>query len=123
MKYEDGTILEESDLIALYPRRIEKKENYEVWQHPYTKGNVLENEPDFQLVFFNEDGSVDSYHVSHKEYRFKDLTHLGKLQLIYHDITLKFNEYTHLIQDVWSSEPDDYFSEILKKKQSYRNYY
>jgi len=117
MKYEDGTIIDESDLTALYPRRIEKHENYEVWQHPYIKGDVLEDEPDFQLVFFNKDRSVDSYHVSNKEYRFTDLTHLGKLQLVYHDITLEFNQYTHLIKDVLSRELDEYFSEILNEKK------
>ncbi|AMC92661.1 hypothetical protein AOC36_01225 [Erysipelothrix larvae] len=117
MIYEDGTVIEESDLTAIYSRRIEKHENYEVWQHPYIRGDVLENDPDFQLVYFNIDGSVDAYHVSDKAYRFKDLVHLGKLQLVYHDITLEFYEYTHLVKDVWSSESDFYFSEILKKKE------
>ena len=73
MKYEDKTKIEELDLTALYPRIIEKHENYEIWQHPYVREDVLENDPDFQLVYFNKDGSVDSYHVSSKEYRFKDI--------------------------------------------------
>lgn len=117
MKYEDGNIIEESDLVAIYSRRLVKDKNYELWQHPYTQGDILENGFDLQLVYFNKDGSVESYHVSDKEYRFKDLIHLGKLQLIYHDVTLQFDEHVHLVQDIWSDEPDKYFKKILKEKE------
>ena len=118
MKYEDGSIVEELDLIAIYSRRLVKDKNYEIWQHPYIKDGILEDGFDLQLVYFNKDDSVDSYHVSDKEYRFKDLIHLGKLQLIYHDVTLQFNEHTHLVKDIWSDEPDKYIKEILKEKES-----
>lgn len=43
MKTEDGTILQEEDYIALYPCINVKHKNYEIWQHPYIKGAVLED--------------------------------------------------------------------------------
>lgn len=114
MKFENGTILTSEDMLALYPRRILKEQKYEIWQHPYIREDILEDGYDLQLVVFNDDGSVNSYHVSDKEHRLKDLTHLGKLQLIYHDVTLEFNEHQHLIDDIYSDEADDYFERILK---------
>lgn len=121
MKTEDGTILQEEDYIALYPCINVKHKNYEIWQHSYIKGDVLEDDPDFQLVYFNPDGSVDSYHVSSKAYRFMDKTHLGKLQLVYHNITLEFIEHTHLIKDAWSNETHVYFNKIIKRKEQASN--
>ena len=120
MRFKDGTILKDDDYLATYPRRIEKHNNFEIWQHPYCRVNYLEDEPDIQLVYFNSDGSVDSYHVSSEKERFKDRVHLGKLQLIYHDITLNFTEHTFLVKNIFSNEVDAYFqSIILKKNRTY----
>lgn len=35
MKYYDGSVIKEEDIVAIFPRRIEIGENYEIWQHPY----------------------------------------------------------------------------------------
>lgn len=118
MRFNDGTVLKSDDYLALSPRRIEKHKNYEIWQHPYYKDNYLENDPDIQLVYFNSDSSIDSYHVSSKKYRLKDSEHLGRLQLVYHDITLNFNEYTFLVKDIHSNETELYFQEIIFEKES-----
>ena len=71
MKYTDGTILENHDLVILYPRRILKKENYEIWQYPYFDNEVLYDDFDLQLIVFKED-IVRSFHVSEKYERLKD---------------------------------------------------
>lgn len=37
MKYSDRSDILNEDIIACYPRRIEKSKDYEVWKSPYVK--------------------------------------------------------------------------------------
>ena len=117
MKHNDGSVIEGEAFIAIYPLRLVKSDDYEIWQHPYINIDTLESDPDLQLVYFNKDGSVDSYHISQYEYRLNDLNHLCKLQLIFHDTTWEFREHSYLVKDLYSDEPNDYFSEIIENKR------
>lgn len=118
MIFINGETFKDDDYVALYPQRIEKHENYELWQHPYYLNNCFYNDPDLQLIYFNSDGSIDSYHISCDKVRFKDKIHLARLQLIYHDITLNFNEYTYLVDDIYSDQTNFYIQSIINEKNN-----
>lgn len=116
LKYQDGNLIPPEDMAITYSRRTVKTEQYEIWQHPYIKDNIVSDSFDLQLVIFNPDQSVESYHVSDAVHHFEDVSQLIKLQLVYHDITLKFKEYTHLVDDITSDEADLYFEKVLLSK-------
>lgn len=118
MKYSDGTVMMEEDLVASYSRRIVKDLNYEIWQHPYVKDGVLHDSFDLQLVYFNDDKSVDSYVASDNSDHLVDINHLSRMQLIFHDISESFNEHTLLIEDIWTDEAHISFNKIISEKAS-----
>lgn len=116
MKYSDGTVIMEEDLAASYSRRIVKDLNSEIWQHPYVKDGVLHDSFDLQLVYFNDDKSVDSYVASDNSEHLVDINHLGRMQLIFHDISESFNEHTLLVEDIWTDEASIIFEKIISEK-------
>ena len=116
MKNDFGEDIKNEDAVIAYPRRLEKKENYEIWSHPFVFKGTVTNSFDLQLVYFSKDGTVYSYHVSDNENHFKDVRHIEKLQLVYHDIALEFYEHTHLVKDIWSQEPKNYFNQIIESR-------
>ena len=65
MKYFDGTDIEEVDIVSIFPRRIEMGANYEIWQHPYFKINVLAENFDLQLIYFI-DKKMSSHTILHR---------------------------------------------------------
>lgn len=116
MKYSDGSEIMEEDLVASYPRRIVKDLNYEIWQHPYVKDRVLHDDFDLQLIYFNDDKSIDSYVASDNSDHLVDINHLAKIQLIFHDICETFNEHTLLVEDILTDEASIIFEKIISEK-------
>lgn len=116
LKYQNGNLILPEDMAITHSRRTVKTELFEIWQHPYIKDNIVSDSFDMQLVIFNPDQSVESYHVSDTVHHFEDVSQRIKLQLVYHDITLKFKEYTHLVDDIYSNEADLYFEKVLLSK-------
>lgn len=116
IKHQNGDIISPEDMAITYSRRTVKTERYEIWQHPYIKDNVVSDSFDLQLVLFYPDNLVESYHVSDTMHHLEDVSQLIKLQLVYHDIALKFKEYTHLVNDIYSDEADLYFESVLLSK-------
>src|SRR5690554_1499529 len=116
VKYQNGNLILPEDMAITYSRRTVKTEQYEIWQHPYIKDTIVSDSFDMQLVIFNPDQSVESYHVSDTMHHFEDVSQLIKLQLVYHDITLEFKEYTHLVDDITSDEANLYFENVLLSK-------
>lgn len=116
VKYQNGNLIPPEDMAITYSRRTVKTEQYEIWQHPYIKDNIVSDSFDMQLVIFNPDNLVESYHVSDTMHHFEDVSQLIKLQLVYHDITLEFKEYTHLVDDITSDEANLYFEKVLLSK-------
>ena len=116
LRYQNGNLILPEDMAITYSRRTVKTEQYEIWQHPYIKDTIVSDSFDMQLVIFNPDQSVESYHVSDTMHHFEDVSQLIKLQLVYHDITLEFKEYTHLVDDITSDEANLYFENVLLSK-------
>lgn len=116
VKYQNGNLILPEDMAITYSRRTVKTEQYEIWQHPYIKDTIVSDSFDMQLVIFNPDLSVESYQVSDTMHHFEDVSQLIKLQLVYHDITLEFKEYTHLVDDITSDEANLYFEKVLLSK-------
>ena len=104
MKYWNGVILTEEDLIAIYPRRIVKNKNYEVWQHHYINDGILHVDFEIQLVIFESESKVSSYYFSSSLERLYDKNHIGRMQLVFHDVCLNFEEHFILVEDIYSEE-------------------
>ena len=115
MKYYDGSDIEEVDIISIFPRRIEIGANYEIWQHPYFKNNVLAENFDLQLIYFKDKNNVESYHFTQDKERFSDVNHLSRMQLLFHDVCENFQEYNILVEDIWSSEAFSNIEKIIKE--------
>lgn len=116
LRYQNGNLILPEDMAITYSRRTVKTEQYEIWQHPYIKDTIVSDSFDMQLVLFYPDNLVESYHVSDTMHHFEDVSQLIKLQLVYHDITLEFKEYTHLVDDITSDEANLYFENVLLSK-------
>ncbi|MDO5036821.1 MAG: hypothetical protein Q4E37_00800 [Tissierellia bacterium] len=86
MKYLDGTLLTNEDLLASYPRRIEKNENYEIWQFPYVKNEVLYDEEDLVGIHFG-DRRTKIFLISKFKNRLEDLDFIDRVIALVHDIS------------------------------------
>lgn len=118
MKYYDGSDIEEVDILSVFPRRIEIGANYEIWQHPYFKNNVLAENFDLQLIYFIDEKNVDSYHITQDKERFSDVNHLSRIQLLFHDVCENFYEHNILVEDIWSGEAFSNIEKIIKDKNN-----
>ena len=116
MKYYDGSVIKEEDIVAIFPRRIEIGENYEIWQHPYFKNGVLAEDFDFQLIYFIDRKNVESYHITQDKERLTDANHLSRFQLLFHDVCENFHEENILVEDIWSGEAFSIIRKIIKEK-------
>lgn len=96
LKYSDGTILTNEDLVACYPRRIEKKENYEIWQFPYVKNEVLHDEDDIIGISFIE-RTNKIFLISKFKHRLEDLDFINRIISLVHDVSDKFEFEKHLV--------------------------
>lgn len=88
-KYNNEKISSE-DLIAIFPRRVEKIKNFEIWQYPYIDSDYLYDTEDYVVLEFNE--TQDIIHIistdkAHLSNRF----HLDRITSLLHDISLNFD--------------------------------
>lgn len=96
LKYSDKTKLTNEDLVACYPRRIEKNKNYEIWQFPYVNNEVLYDEDDMVGISFGE--RVNKiFLISKFKYRLEDLDFINRVISLVHDISDKFEIEKHLV--------------------------
>ena len=92
LKYSDGDMITNEDLVACYPRRIKKIKSYEVWQFPYVNNEVLYDEDDISM--FKD--------------RLEDLDFINRVISLVHDISDEFEIEKQLVETELSIE------EILK---------
>ena len=89
MKYIDNSKLNNEDLVACYPRRIEIKKNYELWQFPYIKDDILHDEIDIVGINFFEN-IVRISIISECHHHLKDPNYINRIISLVHDITTEF---------------------------------
>lgn len=118
MKFKDGSLMSEEDLIAIYSRRISIGEKYELWQHSYIKDGVLEVNPDLQIVCFNTPKYITTFYISQNKYRLSDRNHIGKMQLVFHDICERFEENTVLVKNIHSPKTGALIDKLIKETLS-----
>lgn len=102
MKQEyNNHIMDNETMMAIYPRRLAHTNTHEIWQFPYFKDDLLEDEPDFVVIIFGE--TSNAIHLfCLNESRASDTDYLQRVQLLVHDIA----EFTMTITTV--SDPADY---------------
>ncbi len=94
MNYANHSTLTNEDLVACYPRRIEKAESYELWQFPYVKNNILYNEDDIIGIIFSKDKNIINI-ISEYSYHLEDNDYINRIISLVHDISNEFivNKY------------------------------
>ncbi|MDO5047455.1 MAG: hypothetical protein Q4D88_02780 [Anaerococcus sp.] len=97
MKYSDETILTNEDLVACYPRRIEKNSSYEIWQFPYVYNEVLYGEDDIVGISFG-DRINKIYLISKFKNRLEDLDFINRVISLIHDISDEFEVEKRLVK-------------------------
>lgn len=107
LKYSDGDMITNEDLVACYPRRIKKIKSYEVWQFPYVNNEVLYNEDDIVGISFGN-GINKIYIISMFKDRLEDLDFINRVISLVHDISDEFEIEKQLVETELSIE------EILK---------
>lgn len=118
MKFQDNDKISNEDLIVIYPRRTFKEKNFEIWQFPYIKDNIVSLDNDLVFVKF---GEVDKV-ILLTEYgqRVDDPDYIGRIELLIHDLDQDFEFKYYIFEDLLS-EKVDCFIENLKVSLTNRN--
>ena len=96
MKYSDETMLTNEDLVACYPRRIEKNKSYEIWQFPYVNNDVLYDEDDIVGIIFG-DRINKIFLISKFKYRLEDENFINRIISLVHDVSDEFDLKKYLV--------------------------
>lgn len=90
MKYWDGDVINDEDLIGIYPRRLMIKDNYEIWQYPYVTDDTLQDENDIVGISFSK--SLNRiYLFSPFVNRLEDMEYLNRISILVHDLMIEFD--------------------------------
>lgn len=108
MKFQDNDKISNEDLIVIYPRRTPKEKNYQIWQFPYIKDNIVSLDNDLVFVKFGEVILLAEY-----EQRVDDTDYIGRIELLMHDLDQDFEFKYYIFEDLLS-EKVDCFIENLK---------
>lgn len=114
MKYIDDSELNNEDLVACYPRRIEMQKNYELWQFPYVKEEVLHDENDIVGINFFENRIRISI-ISECQNHLEDSDYINRIISLVHDISTEFIVEKHLVSNLDSSSTEKILESIRKK--------
>ncbi|MCR0155784.1 hypothetical protein MKC74_06690 [[Clostridium] innocuum] len=114
MKFSDGTDMQNEDIIACYPRRIEKSKDYEVWQFPYVKNSIL-YEDCLAVIRFRYKTSY-IFVISEKKEYLQDKDFLNRIISLVHDISNKFFLETCHVDSLYSEKTDKLILNIKYKK-------
>lgn len=115
MKHLSGEKMTDEDLIAIYPSRIKRGKNYEVWQFAYVKDDTYHDNFDFAVVRFGAK-SNDILLISQHQNRLDDRDYHGRVQLLVHDISTRFNVETKLVKKALGKKT----WKIIKKFKNYK---
>lgn len=105
MKNSDNVIMTNDDIMICYPRRIEKNQNYEVWQFGYIRDDVFYDNFDLAFIKFSQDKNMITVISEHKN-RLEDTAYISRIQLLIHDISSEFDVKTVLVSDIFGNEVD-----------------
>lgn len=117
MKNLTGEKIYDEDLLVIYPRRIIKKKNYEVWQFPYVKNNIYHDDFNLAVVRFGFI-SNDILLISEHQNRLEDREYIGRVQLLVHDISSEFNVDVLLVKNIFSNKVQKIIKEFGKKRMT-----
>lgn len=102
------------DIIAYYPRRIERGAHYEIWQFPYVKDGVFYDNFDLAVVQFLKNQNIVTLFSEYKN-RLEDCDYIARVQLLVHDISNCFDVKTQLVRDIFSDETDALVAMLIEK--------
>lgn len=111
MKFQDNDKISNEDLIVIYPRRTPKEKNYQIWQFPYIKDNIVSLDNDLVFVKFGEVNKVIL--LTEYEQRVDDPNYICRIELLIHDLDQEFEFKYYIFEDLLS-EKVDCFIENLK---------
>lgn len=111
MYFENNKVINNEDLIIMYPRRTYKERNCEIWQYPYVKNGVLSLDTDLVIIIFGEINKI--VHLTKNEERLKDTDYMGRVEVLVHDLNQEFEYEFHVFDDLYSEEASQ-FIELLK---------
>lgn len=98
MEYTDKTRLTNEDLVACYPRRIGMGQDYELWQFPYVKNEILYDEDDIIAINFGKKTNRISI-ISEYPAHFDDLDYINRVISLVHDVSDSFQVNHYLINN------------------------
>lgn len=108
MRYQDNDKLTNDDLVAIYPRRLYKKDNIEIWQFPYVKDEILYDEDSLVGIKFSKVSEV--YLVTPIKDRIEDKEYLNRIISLVHDLDMDFETY-NLKKDLTVTEIISFLTE------------
>lgn len=114
MNFEDSKVINNEDLIIMYPRRTLKENDYEIWQFPYVFDNVVSLDTDLVFVHFGNRNKIT--HLAVNEERTKDLDHLSRIELLVHDLNEEFDYESYVFNDHNSDQAIAFIESLISSK-------
>ena len=114
MRFEyDNQEISEEDLIAIFPRRIQKIKNFEVWQYPYIDSNFLYQNEDYVILEFNEKQDIIHVISTNKDH-LNNRFHLDRITNLIHDVSHNFDFKFYYIDNYENDELWDLWNSIIR---------
>ncbi|AVM42922.1 hypothetical protein [Fastidiosipila sanguinis] len=115
MRFEyNNEEISEEDLIAIFPRRIQKVKNFEVWQYPYIVSSFLYKTEDYVILEFNEKQDIIHVISTNKDH-LNNRFHLDRISNLIHDISLNFDFKLYYIDNDDDDQLWNLWDNIIKK--------
>lgn len=118
MKFKDLSEMKDQDLIACYPRRIEKGDSYELWKFPYVEDDVLFND---NLVFveFRENMALLIL-ISEFDSQVFDSFYMDRISVLVEGIYAEYHTEAMVIDDLDSEITLDLLEDLRQGRFDWR---
>lgn len=114
MRFEyNNEEISEEDLIAIFPRRIQRLKNFELWQYPYIDSRFLYETEDYVILEFNERQDIIHVISANKDH-LNNRFHLDRITNLIHDISHNFDFKFYYIDNYENDELWDLWNTIVR---------